>query len=99
MAATLADAFAAVRPDMASRLAFLEECARRASSDTEVPMRLLCAAVEPAFEDAFFAECAAAGMTLITVGHRAELARHFTHELRLDGEGGAELVACAPRAH
>jgi len=48
-----------------------------------------CSAVEPAFEALFFAECAAAGMTLLTVAHRPELAQHHTHELRLDGQGRA----------
>ena len=49
-----------------------------------------CSAVEPAFEAAFFAALAAeSGITVVTVAHRAELAAHHTHELRLDGQGGA----------
>jgi len=50
-----------------------------------------CSSVEPGFEAQFFAECAAAGMTLLTIAHRAELAQHHTHELRLNGRGRATL--------
>ena len=57
-----------------------------------------CAAVPPGFEDAFFAECAAANMSLLTVAHREELSQHHTHELRLDGSGGAQLVAISSKA-
>ena len=47
--------------------------------------------LEPAFEAKFFAECAAAGMTLLTVAHGAEVAKYHTHELQLDGQGHATL--------
>lgn len=50
-----------------------------------------CSAVEPDFELAFFAECAAAGMSLVTAAHRTQLAQFHTHELRLDGQGRATL--------
>jgi ABC-type branched-subunit amino acid transport system ATPase component len=50
-----------------------------------------CSAVEPDFELAFFAECAAAGMSMVTAAHRTQLAQFHTHELRLDGQGRATL--------
>ena len=50
-----------------------------------------CSAVEPDFELAFFAECVAAGMSLVTAAHRPQLAQFHTHELRLDGQGRATL--------
>jgi len=52
-----------------------------------------CASVEPEFEAAFFAECAASGMSLLTVSHRKELEQFHTHELRLDGHGHATFRA------
>ena len=32
-------------------------------------------------------------MTLLTVSHRREASAHHTHKLRLDGAGGATIVA------
>jgi len=55
-----------------------------------------CTAVEPAFETQCFSEFAAAGISLVTVSHRASLARFHTHALTLDGVGGATLSAIPP---
>ena len=50
-----------------------------------------CSSVEPAYEASFFSEAAGTKMGMLTVAHRAELAKYHTHELVLDGEGGALL--------
>jgi len=45
--------------------------------------------LEPAFEAEFFAWCASAGLSLITISHNLELRAHHSLELQLDGCGGS----------
>jgi ABC-type uncharacterized transport system fused permease/ATPase subunit len=52
-----------------------------------------CASMEEKAEAHFFGEVAKAGVSIITVAHRAQLSTFHTHELSLDGKGGARLAA------
>lgn len=48
--------------------------------------------LEAAFEAKFFQWCASQpGMSVLTVSHNASVAKHHTHELKLDGSGKATL--------
>ena len=47
--------------------------------------------LEASFESKFFQWCASSKLSLLTVSHTADVAKHHTHELVLDGTGKATL--------
>ena len=61
-------------------------------------VRIRCLQLEADFETKFFRWCADDGITLLTVSHSPAVCKHHTHELRLDGSGGAQLVAISSKA-